>query len=403
MREGWEVKKLNTVVVDYHQGLNTAGQKIKFVDVGYPIIQTRNLDNGKIDLTKKIKFMSTVDWNLYKDKYRPQIGNVFLTNIGTIGKTAVVTEENNYLIHWNIFIFKLDENILSSFYLKYFLDCPSSFDYYQSFQKGGTVNFITKKMIGNLEILLPPLPEQKKIVSTLDKAFKQLDQAKANLEKNLHNAKELVVSYLQKKFLNNISGQESVTLNSICELIVDCEHKTAPIENEGYPSIRTPNIGFGTLLLDKVNRVSEETYKEWTRRAIPQEDDLILAREAPAGNIAVIPKRVQVCLGQRTVLLRPKKDIIIAKYLAFIILSKDVQEELLSHSKGATVGHINMKDIRAFKLYNLPSLAEQKRIVNDIDNIYIQTKKLQTHYQQKLNNLEELKKSILQKAFRGEL
>jgi type I restriction enzyme S subunit len=157
------------------------------------------------------------------------------------------------------------------------------------------------------------------------------------------------------------------------------------------------------LILDGVNRVSEKTYNEWTRRAIPQADDLILAREAPAGNIAVIPENIKVCLGQRTVLIRPKKNKLISKFLAHLILSKDVQEQLLSHSTGATVEHINMKDIRAFKIYNLSPLTEQQTIVQNLEALLTETQKLEAIYQQKINDLEELKKSILQKAFSGEL
>lgn len=79
------------------------------------------------------------------------------------------------------------------------------------------------------------------------------------------------------------------TLASLCEIIVDCEHKTAPLAATGFPSIRTPNIGRGRLLLDGVNRVDEETYRLWTRRAVPQTGDMIVAREAPVGNVAMIP------------------------------------------------------------------------------------------------------------------
>ena len=157
------------------------------------------------------------------------------------------------------------------------------------------------------------------------------------------------------------------------------------------------------MILDNVNKVSYETYLQWTRRAIPKADDLILAREAPAGNIAVIPENLECCLGQRTVLIRPKKDKLISKYLAYLILSKDVQEKLLSHSTGATVEHINMRDIRAFRIYNLSSIHEQIIIVQKLDALASETKKLETIYQQKINDLNELKKSILQKAFAGEL
>ena len=93
--KNWVTKPIKDVVIDLHQCLNTAGYKIKFYDTGYPIIQTRNLENGVIDLDEKIKFMSKADWLIYKDKYKPNIGDVFLTNIGTIGKTAVVTEEKD--------------------------------------------------------------------------------------------------------------------------------------------------------------------------------------------------------------------------------------------------------------------------------------------------------------------
>jgi type I restriction enzyme, S subunit len=152
------------------------------------------------------------------------------------------------------------------------------------------------------------------------------------------------------------------TLNDVCELIVDCEHKTALTQATGYPSIRTPNIGRGRLILDNVNRVSEETYKAWTKRAIPQADDLILAREAPVGNVAIIPKNIKVCLGQRTVLIRPNKNKVEPNYLVYLLLGDEIQGKILSVSNGATVHHLNMKDIRNLELPELPSLPVQRKI-----------------------------------------
>jgi len=150
-------------------------------------------------------------------------------------------------------------------------------------------------------------------------------------------------------------------LDDLCKLIVDCEHKTAPVQEHGYPSIRTPNIGRGYFLLEGVNRVSEETYSAWTRRAIPRGGDLILAREAPVGNVAVIPEGEQYCLGQRTVLIRPDGYRVDSYYLCFMLLTPELQGQLLGKSGGATVHHLNMKDIRAFRMPSLPSLPEQRR------------------------------------------
>lgn len=125
--------------------------------------------------------------------------------------------------------------------------------------------------------------------------------------------------------------------------------------------------------------------------------------EAPAGNIGVIPEGEQVCLGQRTVLIRPKKDIVKSYYLAYLILHPLTQKRLLAHSTGATVQHVNMKDIRRLPIGNLPSLREQLADVQVIGEARTNFNELETIYQQKLTALTELKQSILQKAFAGEI
>lgn len=108
-------------------------------------------------------------------------------------------------------------------------------------------------------------------------------------------------------------------LEEVCEFIVDCPHSTAKDEGTGYPLIRTPNIGKGRFLLDNVHRVSENVYNKRNARAIPKDDDLIFAREAPAGNIAIIKNGEKMCLGQRTVLLRPNKKLVNPDFLTYFL------------------------------------------------------------------------------------
>jgi type I restriction enzyme S subunit len=151
-------------------------------------------------------------------------------------------------------------------------------------------------------------------------------------------------------------------LNDICENIIDCEHKTAPTQSEGYPSIRTPNIGRGRFILDEVNRVSEETYKLWTKRAIPMPGDLIMAREAPVGNVAMIPDGLQPCLGQRTLLIKPDRKKVEPGYLNYFLNGPVVQALITAKTNGATVAHLNMKDVRTMELPDLPPLPIQRRI-----------------------------------------
>ena len=104
--------------------------------------------------------------------------------------------------------------------------------------------------------------------------------------------------------------------------VVDCEHKTAPkIETSEFYSIRTPDIKNGRLLYEQANRVTEETYELWTRRAVPEEGDIILAREAPVGEVGWIDKDHKICLGQRTVLIKVHSPNIDKKYLLYSFVS----------------------------------------------------------------------------------
>lgn len=154
----------------------------------------------------------------------------------------------------------------------------------------------------------------------------------------------------------------TVVLSDLCELIVDSEHKTAPVVDSGHPMIRTPNIGEGRFLLDGVRRVDEQTYAVWTRRAVPQEGDLILAREAPVGNVAMIPPGMRPILGQRTVLIRPDRAKVEPAYLQYLMLGREVQHRMLSLANGATVPHLNMKDIRELEIPDLPELQDQRKV-----------------------------------------
>lgn len=377
MKQGWEIKKLGEVC-EISTGKSNTEDAIENGDFAF-------FDRSKF-VKRSSKFLFDCDAIIVAGE-----GQTFLPKFYS-GK---------FDLHQRAYaIYNFDKSVSVHYAYKYLIHFHK---YFESVAVGATAKSLRLRHFQDLPIPIPPIKEQRRIVSILDECFAAIAKAKANAEQNLKNAKELFESYLKTAFENKVHGERFEPLDSLCELIVDCEHKTAPTQETGYPSIRTPNIGKGELILENVNRVSYETYLQWTRRAVPKSDDLILAREAPAGNIAVIPENIEVCLGQRTVLLRPKKDRLVSKYLAYLILSKEVQEILLSHSTGATVQHINMKDIRAFKIYDLSDLKEQKAVVQKLDALRAETQKLEAIYQKKLDDLEELKKSILQKAFAGEL
>ena len=155
----------------------------------------------------------------------------------------------------------------------------------------------------------------------------------------------------------------STPLNKLCELIVDCPHSTAPDEGEGYPLIRTPNVGPGYLDLTGVHRVSKATYDIRNYRAVPQPMDLILAREAPAGNVGIIREGQWGCLGQRTVLIRPDQKKVDPWFLNYYLNAPRQRHRLLSNANGATVSHVNMPIIRNLP-FDLPDMEAQRRIAS---------------------------------------
>ncbi len=183
-------------------------------------------------------------------------------------------------------------------------------------------------------------------------------------------------------------------LSDVCEFIVDCPHSTAPDEGEGYPLIRTPNVGKGRLDLNGVHRVSESVYKQRIQRGAPRANDLIFAREAPAGNVALVQENQTVCLGQRTVLIRPNVQKVNPQYLVYYLLSPKPQYELLGTANGATVAHVNLPAIRNLKI-ELP----EKSVQDKIGTILVTYDDLIQNNQKQIKLLEEAAQRLYKEWF----
>lgn len=183
-------------------------------------------------------------------------------------------------------------------------------------------------------------------------------------------------------------------LSDVCEFIVDCPHSTAPDEGKGYPLIRTPNVGKGRLDLNGVHRVSESVYKQRIQRGAPRANDLIFAREAPAGNVALVQENQTVCLGQRTVLIRPNVQKVNPQYLVYYLLSPKPQYELLGTANGATVAHVNLPAIRNLKI-ELP----EKSVQDKIGTILVTYDVLIENNQRQIKLLEEAAQRLYKEWF----
>jgi type I restriction enzyme S subunit len=155
-----------------------------------------------------------------------------------------------------------------------------------------------------------------------------------------------------------------VLVSEVCELIVDCVNKTAPVVEEitPYKMLRTTNIRGGRIDREECRRVSKETFVKWTRRADVRHGDVILTREAPLGEVGYVDFTDTVFLGQRLMQYRANRALLEPRFLLYSFLSQDLQNQFGAHEgSGSTVSHIRVGDCSKFKI-PLPPLAEQKAI-----------------------------------------
>ncbi|HGU8659190.1 TPA: restriction endonuclease subunit S [Escherichia coli] len=155
-------------------------------------------------------------------------------------------------------------------------------------------------------------------------------------------------------------------LDEITTLIVDCPHSTPEWTDSGVIVLRSNNIRNGALDLATPSFTTEEGYLERIKRAIPSEEDIVLTREAPMGEVCIIPKGIKCCLGQRMVLIRADKSQVIPEYLLYVMQSSYIQHQISwNEGTGTTVSNIRIPNIKALKI-PLPKITIQRTIVSNL-------------------------------------
>ena len=162
---------------------------------------------------------------------------------------------------------------------------------------------------------------------------------------------------------------EVVNLEELCTGIIDCPHSTPKWQDKGIPVIRNYNLKDGKIDCANLSFVSEEDYKERVKRAIPEESDIIISREAPMGVVGIVPKGFQCCLGQRLVLLKIDKSKCLPKYLLYTLMSEYVQLQIRRiNQTGSIVSNLNISSLKELKIL-LHNFEEQSKIATILSSI----------------------------------
>ena len=297
-------------------------------------------------------------------------------------------------------IYNFNEDVSIHYVYKYLIYIHK---YFADVAVGATAKSLRLRHFHDLPINYPPLSEQQRIVSILDQTFVVLDKAKENTQRNLQNAKGLFESYLQNIFDNKGQNWEEVKLSELATYITDGDHMPPPKTKEGIPFITISNINKESHHIDFSDTftVSKEYYQKLKVNRRPQNGDVLYTVTGSYGIPVLIETDMEFCFQRHIGLIRPKENVI-NKWLFYWILSPQAINQANDTATGTAQKTVSLSALRNFRVPKM-TLIDQQTIVASLDALSIETKRLEAIYQQKLLNLEELKKSVLQKVFNGEL
>lgn len=395
MSENWTTRKLGEVceLVNGSTPLRTARE---YWDGGvFPWFTIDDIrEQGRI-----IRYTKQHVTNAALGKLRVLPNNSILlcctASVGEYAITAIPLATNQ---QFNGLVIKNSKE-LSPMFLYYF--CATLKDKLLGLSGKTTIDFIPISRLKEINIALPPLHEQKRIVAVLDEAFDAIAKAKANAKKNLANARELFASHLQSAFAMHEAGWKLKTLAEISTTYGRGKSRHRP-RNEArlyggkYPFIQTGDIRNADHFITEYSQTYSEAglaqSKLWPKGTICITIAANIAETGILGFDACFPDSV---IG---VVANPKEaDVDFVEYLL-----QSFKARLQAMGKGSAQANINMGTFENER-FPFPSVFEQKRIVAELDILNENTKRLESIYQQKLAGIEELRKSMLQKAFSGEL
>ena len=244
------------------------------------------------------------------------------------------------------------------------------------------------------------IPEQKRIVDILDEAFEGIATAKANAEKNLHNAHALFESHLQSVFAQRGEGWVEKSLGEICE-VKDGTHDSPKYVSDGIPFVTQKNIRKEGLSFEKTRFISQEDHDDFYRRSNATCGDILISMIGANRGMACIVDDKRT-FSIKNVGLVKQNPLVNQQFLLHFLKSPQAASYVQASSKGGAQEFVGLTELRRFPI-PLPPQECQDMLADTFQSLRAETQRLESIYQQKLVALEALKKSLLHQAFTGEL
>lgn len=398
MKQGWEVKKFSQIFdIKSSKRVHQADWKSN----GIPFYRAREVVKLAKDgfVLNELFISHELYEEFIKDKGAPKEGDIIVSAVGTLGQCYLVKDSDKfYFKDASVLWFENISNV-NSRYIEYSFQTDYIMSQVMNGSMGATVGTLTISRAKDIEILLPSIKEQQRIVTILDEAFTAINKAKTNTEQNLKNAKELFESELQRVFSDKGEGWEDKKLSEVYD-VRDGTHDSPKYQEMGYPLITSKNLKNDLISFDKISYISEEDFNNINKRSKVDKGDILFAMIGTIGNPVVIIEEPNFAIKNVALFKVPNNQN--SLFLKYYLDTKSTVDKMIKDANGTTQKFVGLGYLRNFSI-SLPSLKEQEIIVSKLDALREQTKKLEAVYEQKLQDIEELKKSVLQKAFSGEL
>ena len=254
-----------------------------------------------------------------------------------------------------------------------------------------------------INIPVPPLPEQRRIVAILDEAFEGIATAKANAEKNLQNAREVFESHLNAVFLQRGEGWVEKRLGDLVTRLTN--GYVGPTRNiylgTGIPYLLARHVKNNKIKFDGITYISDE-FNIKHKKSILKSGDVLLVQSGHIGHSAVVPDFHEGHNCHAMIVITPRHGKLSGDFLSLYFNSPAGRHKFQEIRSGSTVPHLTCREVKELSI-NLPAYSMQNNIVIHSNELSIEIQHLESLYQQKLTALDELKQSLLHQAFNGDL
>ena len=363
---------------------------------GVRLIQTGNVGEGVFkDRRDKSRFISEETFSRLKCTEILE-GDCLVSRLpDPVGRSCLIPFTGEKMITAvDCTIIRLNRSHLLPEFFNYFTQSYAYLNVVESLTSGATRKRISRKNLGEVPIPLPPIPEQQRIVAILDQAFADIEKARANAEKNLKNAHELFDSYLDS-VCEKASPLPARLIGDVCNLYqgiaINKKTKHLLVEKSSLPLLRIKDLKHNS----EEQYVAEEGYPVNAR---VYENDILYTR---TGSLGLVFKGRSGVLHNNSFKVEPN-ELIDRDYFFWWLQHATFKKSIMKLALKAAQPDITHAIFKQ-QIIKIPPLSYQKEAVKNIEIHKIKTDELILKYQAKLLGLEELKKSLLQKAFSGEL